>query len=68
MKNLEKKRKIVQEKKKTKQKQNKTNERKREKRKKKVSLPTHPIFSNDFSHVVYLILHQNSLSTKHLRY
>ena len=29
---------------------------------------THPIFPNDFSHVVYLFLHQNLLSTIHLRY
>ena len=26
---------------------------------------THPIFLNDFSHVVYLSLHQNLLSTMH---
>ena len=29
---------------------------------------TQPIFPNDFSHVVYLLLHQNLLSTVHLRY
>ena len=29
---------------------------------------THPIFPNDFSHVVYPFLHQNLLSTIHLRY
>ena len=29
---------------------------------------THPIFPNDFSHVVYLFLHQNLLSTIHLCY
>ena len=29
---------------------------------------THPIFPNDFSNIVYLFLHQNLLSTIHLRY
>ena len=29
---------------------------------------THPIFPIDFSHVVYLFLHQNLLSTIYLRY
>ena len=36
---------------------------KRERKKKKVK-----IFTNDFSHIVYLILHQNLLSTNHLSY
>ena len=29
---------------------------------------THSIFPNDFSHAVYLFLHQNLLSTIHLHY
>ena len=36
---------------------------KRERKKKTVK-----IFTNDFSHIVYLILHQNLLSTNHLSY
>ena len=28
----------------------------------------HPIFSKNFSHIVYLSLHQNILKTIHLRY
>ena len=60
---------------KNKQKQNKTKKtqkkytqnrikqkiKERERVRKKVNLPTHPIFPNDFSHVVYLFLHQKSL-------
>ena len=44
--------------------------RKREKQreKKKVTLPMQPIFPNDFSHVVYLVLHQNLKSVDHSRY
>ena len=48
-------------------KQNKTKD-KRESEKKKVTLPTQPIFPNYFSHAVYLFLHQNFLSTIQLRY
>ena len=47
----------------------KQNERKKEsKKRKKVILSTQPIFPNDFSHEVYLFLHQILLSTNHLRY
>ena len=57
-------------KKQTKRKTRKTkqNERKKREGEKKVNLPTHPIFVNDFSHVVYLYLHQILKSTIHLRY
>ena len=40
----------------------------KKKKKKKVTLQTRHLFPNDFSHVVYLFLHQNLLSTIHLRY
>ena len=55
----------------TQTKQKKTKEKKkREKeereRERKVTLPTHPIFSNDFSHVVYLFFLQYLLTTIHL--
>ena len=57
-----------------KHKQNKRKQRKRKKerkkrekeRERKVTLPTHPIFSNDFSHVVYLFFLQYLLTTIHL--
>ena len=49
-------------------KQNKTKGKRESEKKKKVTLPTDPIFPKDFSHVVYLFLHQNLLSTIHLRY
>ena len=45
----------------TKTKRNKQNKTKDKKK-------THPIFPNDFSNVAYLFLHQNLLSTIHLRY
>ena len=62
---------------KNKQKQNKTKKPKRnthktkdkrEKARKKIALPTRPIFLSDFLLVVYLFLHQNLLSTIHLHY
>ena len=67
---------------KNKQKQNKRKEKKQKKHthktkqgirerkseKKKFTFPTHPIFLNGFSNLVYLFLHQNLLSTIHLRY
>ena len=42
--------------------------RERKSEKKKFTFPTHPIFLNGFSNLVYLFLHQNLLSTIHLRY
>ena len=54
--------------KKTQKKQQGIKERESEKKNKQVTLPPHPIFLNDFSHVVYLFLLQNLLSTIHLRY
>ena len=36
--------------------------------KRKHKKETHPVFPNDFSHVVYLLLHQNLWNTIHLRY
>ena len=50
----------------TRKSQTKTHKTKQNKTKGKKE--THSIFSNDFSHVVYLFLHQNLLSTMHLRY
>ena len=47
---------------------NKTKETNTKENKTKDKKETHPIFLNDFSHVVYLFLHQNLLSTIHLHY
>ena len=43
-------------------------ETRKEKTKTKHKKETHPIFPNDFSHVVYLFLYQHFLKTIHLPY
>ena len=40
----------------------------KKKTKAKDNKETQPIFPNDFSHLIHLFLHQNILSTIHLRY
>ena len=58
------------EKKKKKKKPKKKHKKKKKKKKKEAKdiKETQPIFPNDFSHLIHLFLHQNLLSTIHLRY